>query len=168
MISKNWIEANKQVDKWKSTGLKVVFTNGVFDIIHKGHVGYLLRAADQGNRLIVALNSDVSVKSLNKGTTRPLQDEGSRALALAAMTYVDAVVVFNEHTPENLIAELLPDVLVKGADYDAEETDKTNKKYIIGADIVKLNKGKVQTRSKIHTYSALPQQYVYDQGTPHC
>ena len=76
------IELKRVVARWQLKREKVVFTNGVFDIIHKGHVEYLLRAADQGNRLIVALNSDESVKSLNKGTTRPLQDEGSRALAL--------------------------------------------------------------------------------------
>ena len=139
------IELKRVVARWQLKREKVVFTNGVFDIIHKGHVGYLLRAADQGNRLIVALNSDESVKSLNKGTTRPLQDEGSRALALAAMTYVDAVVVFNEHTPENLIAELLPDVLVKGGDYKIEE--------IVGYKQVQANGGEVLTIPLTDGYS---------------
>ena len=122
------IELKRVVARWQLKREKVVFTNGVFDIIHKGHVEYLLRAADQGNRLI---------KSLNKGTTRPLKDEGSRVLALAAMTYIDAVVVFNEHTPENLIAELLPDVLVKGGDYKIEE--------IVGHKQVQANGGEVLT-----------------------
>ena len=131
------VEAKRFVARWKLKSEKVVFTNGVFDIIHRGHIEYLLSAADQGDRLIIGLNSDASAKLLNKGPNRPIQDEDSRALALAAMTYVDAVVVFDEETPESLIQELNPNVLVKGGDYKIEE--------IAGNEFVKANGGEVLT-----------------------
>lgn len=115
------IEAQRFVARWNLKSEKVVFTNGVFDIMHRGHVEYLHRAADLGDRLIVGLNSDVSAKLLNKGENRPIQDEESRALILAAFTYVDAIVLFDEATPENLIKTLKPNVLVKGGDYKLEE-----------------------------------------------
>lgn len=131
------VEAKRFVARWKLKSEKVVFTNGVFDIIHRGHIEYLLSAADQGDRLIIGLNSDASAKLLNKGPNRPIQDEDSRALALAAMTYVDAVVVFDEETPESLIQELNPNVLVKGGDYKIEE--------IAGHEFVTANGGEVLT-----------------------
>jgi rfaE bifunctional protein nucleotidyltransferase chain/domain len=122
---------------------KIVFTNGVFDILHKGHVAYLSEAASLGNKMIVAINSDASVKKLGKGNNRPINDEQARALVVAALQVVDWVIIFDDDTPYKLIEKLMPDVLVKGGDYDAMETDKTSKKYIVGSDIVKADGGKV-------------------------
>ena len=135
MIAKNWIEANKQVDKWKSTGLKVVFTNGCFDILHRGHVEYLTDAKACGDKLITALNSDSSVRGL-KGDFRPIQNQDDRAAILDALVSVDLVVVFDEDTPAKIIQTLLPDVLVKGSDYSTET--------IVGADTVIKNGGDVK------------------------
>ena len=135
MISKNWIEANKQVDKWKSTGLKVVFTNGCFDILHRGHVEYLTDAKACGDKLVTALNSDCSVRGL-KGDSRPIQSQADRAAILDALASVDLVVVFDEETPAEIIKTLIPDVLVKGGDYTPET--------IVGADTVTENGGEVK------------------------
>ena len=101
---------------FRSQGLKVVFTNGCFDILHRGHVEYLSKAADRGDVLVVGLNTDASVKRL-KGEGRPVNNEESRALVLASLSFVDAVVLFDEDTPYELIKAVRPDVLVKGADY---------------------------------------------------
>lgn len=130
---------------WRLKSKKIIFTNGCFDILHLGHVDYLAKAADLGDELIVAVNSDSSVKMLEKGSSRPIQDEHSRAMIIASLHFVSAVILFNEATPQNLIQQILPDVLVKGADYDANETDPKNKKYIIGSDIIRKNKGIVKT-----------------------
>jgi len=135
MIAKNWIEANKQVDKWKSTGLKVVFTNGCFDILHRGHVEYLTDAKACGDKLITALNSDSSARGL-KGDSRPIQNQNDRAAILDALASVDLVVVFDEETPAEIIKTLIPDVLVKGGDYTPET--------IVGADTVTANGGEVK------------------------
>ena len=135
MISKNWIEANKQVDKWKSTGLKVVFTNGCFDILHRGHVEYLTDAKACGDKLVTALNSDSSVCGL-KGDFRPIQNQDDRAAILDALASVDLVVVFDEETPAEIVKTLIPDVLVKGGDYTPET--------IVGADTVTANGGEVK------------------------
>ena len=134
MIAKNWIEANKQVDKWKSTGLKVVFTNGCFDILHRGHVEYLTDAKVCGDKLVIALNSDSSVCGL-KGDSRPIQSQVDRAAILDALASVDLVVIFDEDTPAEIIKTLIPDVLVKGGDYTPET--------IVGADTVIGNGGEV-------------------------
>lgn len=115
---------------------KVVFTNGCFDILHRGHIEYLAEAANLGDIFIVGLNSDNSVRLL-KGQERPLQDEHSRALILASMEFVDYVVIFDEETPFNLIETLNPSILVKGGDYRIED--------IVGADIVQKRGGSVQT-----------------------
>lgn len=131
------------VQLWKSEHQQIVFTNGCFDIIHRGHVEYLAESADLGNKLIIAINSDASVKGLDKGSSRPIQDEYSRALIVAAFKFVDAVVIFDEQTPLELLQQIVPDVLVKGGDYDANCSDKLDKKYIVGADIIKSNGGKV-------------------------
>jgi rfaE bifunctional protein nucleotidyltransferase chain/domain len=133
------------VAKWHFKGKKVVFTNGCFDIIHRGHIDYLAKAADLGDKLIVGLNSDASVKQQGKSSSRPLQDEQTRAMILASLHFVDAVVLFNEDTPYELIDFIEPEVLVKGADYDAGITDKKDKKYIVGSDIVKAKGGEVKT-----------------------
>lgn len=136
-------EAKQQVEIWKLASHKVVFTNGCFDILHKGHVSYLARTAEHGNRLIVGLNSDASVKRQEKGENRPINDEAARATVLAALSCVDLIVLFDQDTPIELIRELEPNVLAKGADYDPLETDSHSKKHIVGSDIVRANGGEV-------------------------
>jgi len=106
---------------WRMKGDRIVFTNGCFDILHRGHVEYLQEAAALGDRLIIGLNSDASVKRQQKGPDRPLNDQDSRAKVLAALRLVDAVVIFDQDTPLELIQLVRPDVLVKGGDW-AEET----------------------------------------------
>src|SRR5699024_11200783 len=123
---------------------KIVMTNGCFDIIHKGHVSYLEAARRLGDRLIVALNSDASVKRI-KGPERPIMDEESRASVLASLSSVDWVVLFDEDTPESLINELLPDILVKGSDYEVSD--------IKGAEAVLNNGGEVKLIDFIDGYS---------------
>src|SRR5579863_2734537 len=107
------------VSAWKKDGKKVVFTNGVFDLLHIGHITYLAKASEMGDKLIIGLNSDSSVKRI-KGKNRPVNDQNNRAALLAALFFVDAVVVFEDDTPLNLITALMPDILVKGADYSIE------------------------------------------------
>lgn len=124
----------QRVAMWRFQNRKIVFTNGCFDILHRGHIEYLSKARDLGDVLIIGLNTDASVKRL-KGDSRPVQDESSRALALASLRFVEAVVLFDEDTPFELINKLQPDVLVKGGDY-SEDT-------IVGADIVKARGGEV-------------------------
>lgn len=131
-------------EQWKSRGDKVVFTNGCFDILHRGHVDYLNKAAQLGNKLIVAVNTDGSVKGI-KHSGRPIQDQDSRAEIIAALGCVDAVTLFDQATPLELIQQLLPDVLVKGSDYKAED--------IVGYDAVKGNGGSVITLDFLNGYS---------------
>ncbi len=131
--------------RWKFNGDRVVFTNGCFDIIHQGHIDYLTKAADLGNRLVIGLNSDESVKTLDKGPSRPLQNEHSRALILASLHFVDAVILFDEHTPEELITKVEPEVLCKGGDYTVDQ--------IAGADFVKSNGGEVVIIPFLEGYS---------------
>ena len=137
-------EAQRRVAAWNVKNEKVVFTNGCFDILHKGHVTYLVKSAELGNRLIVGLNTDASVKRQGKGEERPINSEEARSFVLAGLSFVDLVVLFEENTPFDLIQHLNPDILVKGADYDPEETDSTSKKYIVGSDIVRDNGGLVK------------------------
>jgi rfaE bifunctional protein nucleotidyltransferase chain/domain len=124
----------KKTNQWKKEGKKIVFTNGVFDLLHKGHIFSLTQAAKEGDVLVIGLNSDSSVKRL-KGDSRPINDQDSRALLLAALSMVDAVVIFEEDTPLKLIASILPGALVKGGDYTIDE--------IAGAKEVIANGGKV-------------------------
>ncbi len=124
----------KQVHSWRATGKTVSFTNGVFDILHEGHIASLSDAAKEADYLIAAVNSDASVKRL-KGPERPVNNENSRALLLAAMVLTDAVIIFEEDTPLKLITTLLPDVIVKGGDYTLEQ--------IVGAKEVMANGGRV-------------------------
>jgi D-glycero-beta-D-manno-heptose 1-phosphate adenylyltransferase len=131
--------------KWRTDQLQVVFTNGCFDILHRGHVTYLAKAAGEGNVMVVGLNSDASVRRQGKGEDRPVNDEISRALILASLDFVDLVVVFDEDAPLALIHAIQPSVLVKGADYDADETDENHPKYIVGSKEVKANQGRVVT-----------------------
>jgi rfaE bifunctional protein nucleotidyltransferase chain/domain len=130
---------------WKMNGNNIVFTNGCFDILHRGHVTYLAKAAELGSKLIVAVNTDDSVKRLNKATNRPINQELDRALVLASLGFIDLIILFNEDTPLELIQKVNPDILVKGADYNADETDSKSKKYIVGSDFIKKNGGKVTT-----------------------
>jgi D-glycero-beta-D-manno-heptose 1-phosphate adenylyltransferase len=138
---------------WRLKSNTVVFTNGCFDILHQGHIDYLCKAKDFGDKLVVAVNSDASVKRLEKGSSRPIQDERSRALILASLHVVDLVVLFDENTPEELIKITRPDVLVKGADYDANETDPKNKKFIVGSDFVRSYGGNVAAIPFLEGYS---------------
>jgi len=124
-----------QVEQWKATGNKVVFTNGCFDIIHRGHIEVLARTADLGDKLVIGLNSDQSIQKI-KGEDRPIIDEQSRAILLAALSFVDAVVLFSEDTPLKLIGALLPNILAKGGDYKI--------KTIVGHEIILQNGGKVK------------------------
>ncbi|MCK5086745.1 MAG: D-glycero-beta-D-manno-heptose 1-phosphate adenylyltransferase [Melioribacteraceae bacterium] len=122
--------------KLKEEGKKVVFTNGCFDILHAGHVDYLSKAKSEGDILIVALNSDNSVKRI-KGLSRPIINENERAFILNSLEAVDYVTLFDEDTPEEIINQLIPDVLVKGADWSIEN--------IIGREIVEKNGGEVKS-----------------------
>jgi rfaE bifunctional protein nucleotidyltransferase chain/domain len=133
-----------QLDQWKKEGKKIVFTNGVFDILHVGHVTYLQQAKSLGDVLIVGLNDDDSVRKLNKGPERPINDEQSRKKVLEALRAVDGVVIFKEETPLELIQHIQPDVLVKGGDYDPDQTDPTHKQYMVGSKEVRSWGGSVQ------------------------
>jgi rfaE bifunctional protein nucleotidyltransferase chain/domain len=124
------------IAKWKADNQKIVFTNGCFDIIHQGHIDYLSKAADLGHRLIIGVNTDRSVSAI-KGPHRPIQDEYSRMMILAAMGFVDAVILFDQDTPYELIAQIIPHILVKGSDYDITK--------IVGYDIVTKHGGQVET-----------------------
>ena len=131
------------VGHWQSEGHKVVLTNGVFDILHVGHVAVLETAAAQGDKLVVAVNADASVKRLGKGDARPYNHEEDRAQMLAALRCVDAVVLFEEDTPLKVVQALRPDVLVKGGDYDPHVSDPSNPKYIVGSTEVRASGGSV-------------------------
>lgn len=123
-----------QSDKWKENGEKIVFTNGCFDLVHRGHIEVLANTADLGDKLIIGLNSDSSIKEL-KGENRPIMDEISRSILLASLQFVDAIVFFSEETPYKLIETLIPDVLAKGGDYKVTE--------IAGNGVVLENGGEV-------------------------
>lgn len=138
------LEAAQLTQKWKKVGLKVVFTNGCFDLLHYGHLHYLAEARALGDKLIIGVNSDASVSRL-KGAHRPIKDEKSRLLMLASLFYVDAVVSFSEDTPYELIKLVVPSILVKGGDWPVDQ--------IVGADIVLENGGEVKNLSFIEGYS---------------
>ncbi len=137
----------------KKEGKKVVFTNGCFDILHKGHVTYLAKSADLGDVLILALNSDASVKRQGKGDDRPVNQFDARSYVLAGLSFVDFIIEFDEDTPYNLIQKITPDVLVKGGDYDPNETDVKSRKYIVGRDHVLNNNGEVQVIDLVNGFS---------------
>lgn len=137
-------ELIKQDSRWKFLGKKTVFTNGCFDILHRGHIYSLTQAAKEADILIIGVNSDASVRKL-KGKHRPVNDQDSRVLLLASLVMVDAVVIFEEDTPLELISAILPDVLVKGGDYTLEE--------IVGAKEVSANGGRVVINPIIPGYS---------------
>ncbi|MBX7043534.1 MAG: D-glycero-beta-D-manno-heptose 1-phosphate adenylyltransferase [Ignavibacteria bacterium] len=131
-------------EELRSSGKKIVFTNGCFDILHRGHAEYLAEARSLGDALIVAVNSDSSVKRL-KGEGRPVNTEDDRAFMINALKPVDAVVIFSEDTPYEVISEIVPDVLVKGGDWKEED--------IVGYDIVKKNGGLVKSLKFVDSYS---------------
>ena len=142
LLSREALET--KLAEWRSAGETIVFTNGCFDILHRGHVEYLAQAADLGDKLIIGLNTDASVKRL-KGESRPINNEKSRALLLSALQFVDVVVFFDEDTPYELIKQVQPDILVKGNDYKPEE--------IVGYDIVTAKGGKVLTIDLVKGFS---------------
>src|SRR3954471_13824349 len=129
---------------WRFQSKKVVFTNGCFDILHLGHVDYLSKAADEGDLLVVGVNTDESTQKL-KGPHRPINTQQQRAMILASLSFIDAVVLFNEDTPYELIKLIQPDVLIKGADYKPED--------IVGSDIVIKKGGVVKTIEFLKGYS---------------
>lgn len=140
-IIKNRIVERKQlkaiINRWRLKDENIVFTNGCFDILHQGHVDYLSKAGDLGTKLVVGVNTDDSVNRLGKDRNRPIQDEQSRAIIIAALRFVDLVVLFGEDTPLELIGEIQPQVLVKGSDYKIEE--------IVGYESVIKSGGNVVT-----------------------
>lgn len=136
--------AQKQVQTWKDQGEKIVFTNGCFDLLHVGHVDYLEKAQALGTKLVLGLNADASVQRI-KGPTRPISNNESRSRVIAALGFVDLVIFFDEPTPLNLIKAVMPDILVKGDDYKAED--------IVGYKEVIENGGEVLTVSLVKGYS---------------
>jgi len=137
-------EARKRLAQWRTLGKKVAFTNGCFDILHRGHIFSLGQAAAEADYLVVGLNSDASTKRL-KGPQRPINDEQSRALLIASLAMVDLVILFEEDTPLELITRLLPDVIVKGGDYTVEQ--------IAGAKEVIENGGRVVINPIVEGFS---------------
>ena len=129
---------------WNFKGMKVVFTNGCFDILHLGHIEYLAKAANFGDVLVIGVNTDQSVHRI-KGEKRPINDERSRSMVLASLGFVTAVVLFNEDTPYELIKIIQPDILVKGRDYKPKD--------IVGHEIVVAKGGKVKTIDLTPGYS---------------
>ncbi|MDE5419253.1 D-glycero-beta-D-manno-heptose 1-phosphate adenylyltransferase [Labilibaculum sp. DW002] len=149
-IIKNKIFSNKEdayklLQTWRFKEEKIVFTNGCFDIVHRGHLEYLAEASNLGHKLVMGLNTDASVQRL-KGPNRPINDEYSRALLLASLGFIDMVVFFDEETPYDLIKFIQPDILVKGSDYNAED--------IVGYDIVKAKGGEIITLDFIEGFSS--------------
>lgn len=130
--------------QWRDDRQDVVFTNGCFDILHAGHVTYLQKAKEMGQKLVIGLNTDRSVSVL-KGPERPINNEIARATVLAALECVDLVILFDEQTPIELITELQPNVLVKGGDYSIDT--------IVGSDFVLKNGGKVETIDLLEGFS---------------
>lgn len=129
---------------WRFKQYNIVFTNGCFDILHLGHIDYLSKARGLGDILIIGLNTDASVSRI-KGPERPVNDQNARSMVLASMSFVDAIVLFEEDTPYDLIKQIQPHVLVKGTDYKPDD--------IVGADLVKANGGKVVTIDYLEGYS---------------
>lgn len=137
-------ELKQMLQVWRLASNNIVFTNGCFDILHEGHVTYLEEAKKLGHRLVIGLNTDASVKRQGKGDDRPINNELARAKVLGALRAVDAIVLFDEETPLSLINIVKPEVLVKGADYDENETDDRVKNYIVGANETKKRGGVVK------------------------
>lgn len=143
----------QRISAWQVRSDTVVFTNGCFDILHPGHCAYLAEAKALGHRLVVAVNTDASVKAQNKGENRPINSEDIRLFMLAAQHSVDAICLFDDATPLDLIQNIKVDILVKGADYDPSITDPSNKKYIVGSNEVKAYGGRVEVLEFLEGYS---------------
>ena len=143
-IASNYESASIQVHAWQQQGMDVVFTNGCFDLLHKGHILYLEEASRQGDKLIVAINADKSVSKL-KGKHRPIKDEDNSSLIMSALSFVDLVVIFHEETPLELIEMIKPDILVKGGDWSPDQ--------IVGSDYVTNNGGSVLSLQFVEGYS---------------
>jgi rfaE bifunctional protein nucleotidyltransferase chain/domain len=141
---KDFSDLKKEIEALKARRKRVVFTNGCFDLLHPGHVRYLYAARQLGDYLVVAVNTDRSVKII-KGANRPIQSQDERAELLAALSFVDAVILFDEDNPLNVIRRLLPNVLVKGGDWTEDK--------IIGADVVKKAGGVVKSLPFVAGYS---------------
>ena len=139
------ISVVRMVNVWRLKGDRIVFTNGCFDILHRGHVEYLQEAAALGDRLVVGVNSDASVRRLGKGDDRPLNDQDTRAKVLAALRCVNAVVIFEEDTPLELITALQPDMVAKGGDWKPEQ--------IVGVEVVKARGGEVRSLKLVDGFS---------------
>ena len=155
----DWPAARQAVAGWQSAGQQVVFTNGCFDILHYGHVHYLADARDRGDRLVIGLNSAASVRRL-KGPNRPIHDEKSRQMLLAACSFIDAVVVFEQDTPLELIRTLQPDILVKGGDWQPAD--------IVGSDLVLARGGLVLSLPYIEGYSTTAiERKIQGEGPTH-
>src|SRR5688500_14158682 len=137
-------DALRTVNQWRVTGKTIAFTNGIFDILHRGHIYSLSQSAKEADYLIVGLNSDSSTKQL-KGPTRPINDQQARAIVMASLLMVDMVVIFDEETPLELIKAIMPDVLVKGGDYTEEQ--------VAGAKEVKANGGRVVLNPIVEGFS---------------
>lgn len=156
MQSKSKIQSldafSSTLEKWRKEGETIVFTNGCFDLVHIGHVDYLEKSKALGTKLVVGVNTDDSVSRF-KGPSRPIANEVSRYRVLAAMEFIDAVIPFNEDTPFHVISAIVPNVLVKGNDYLAEERDPKSPLYIVGSDIVRNAGGKVTTVELIEGFS---------------
>jgi D-beta-D-heptose 7-phosphate kinase/D-beta-D-heptose 1-phosphate adenosyltransferase len=140
-----WPALRQRVAVWRRAGKCIVFTNGCFDLLHLGHVRYLRAAKRLGDVLVVGLNSDASVKRLGKGVDRPLVPQAARAEVLAALDMVDAVTIFDQDTPRELIRLVQPDVLVKGGDWKPAD--------IVGADIVRVRGGRVRSLPYLDGFS---------------
>ncbi len=141
---KTLAEAIPQLVEWKTSGQRIVFTNGCFDIVHLGHVDYLEKARNLGDRLVLGLNTDASVSRI-KGLLRPVVNEYARARLMASLAFVDTVILFDEPTPKELIESINPDILVKGDDYSVET--------IVGSDFVLGNGGEVKTVPLVQGFS---------------
>lgn len=141
---KTLADTQEIVKQWQENGEKVVFSNGCFDIVHLGHIDYLEKARALGDRLVIGVNTDASVSRL-KGPLRPVVNEYARSRLLAALEFVDTVILFDEPTPKELIEALKPDILVKGSDYSENE--------VVGADFVKSNGGEVKLINLVDGYS---------------
>lgn len=141
---KSLVDAEAILEKWKAENQKIAFTNGCFDLLHPGHMDYLSKARDLGDILVVGLNSDQSVQRL-KGPQRPIQNQDTRAMMLAALAFVDLIVLFDEDTPIQLIDTLKPDILIKGGDYSIST--------VVGAKEVLSNGGKVEIIPFLEGYS---------------
>jgi rfaE bifunctional protein nucleotidyltransferase chain/domain len=153
MFCKDLSELKALIQQWKQSGETIVFTNGVFDILHLGHVDYLEKSKALGTKLIVGINNDSSVKRLEKGEERPINPEFARATIVAALRCVDATVIFSEDTPFDLIMDVMPDVLVKGGDYDPEEFDSSKKSYIVGSKEIRQAGGTIAAIPLVSGYS---------------